>query len=58
METADARAGRGHRINVLDATVLIDYLDGPAAIRAVSEAHGGDQTRWIAPVPALAEYVG
>lgn len=42
-------------MKVLDATFLIDYLDGRAATREFYEAHGGDQIRWIAPVSALAE---
>lgn len=42
-------------MKVLDATFLIDYLDGRPATREFYEEHGGDQIRWVAPVPALAE---
>lgn len=42
-------------MKVLDATFLIDYLDGVEATRRFYEEHGGEQTRWIVPVPALAE---
>jgi predicted nucleic acid-binding protein len=42
-------------MKVLDATFLIDYLDGREATRDVFEANGGAETRWIVPVPALAE---
>lgn len=42
-------------MKVLDATFLIDYLSGLEATREFYEANGGKQTRWVAPVPALAE---
>lgn len=42
-------------MKVLDATFLIDYLDALEGTREFYEAHGGDEIRWIAPVPALAE---
>lgn len=42
-------------MKVLDATFLIDYLDGRPATREFYEEHSGDQIRWVAPVPALAE---
>lgn len=42
-------------MKVLDATFLIDYLDGVEATREFYEEHGGDQTRWVAPVPAFVE---
>lgn len=42
-------------MNVLDTTVLIDYLDGLAAVREFYERQGGDAIRWVVPVPALAE---
>lgn len=42
-------------MNVLDATFLIDYLDGVEATRQFYEDNGGDQIRWIVPMPALAE---
>jgi len=42
-------------MKVLDTTFFIDYLDGLESTREFYEMHGGDQARWIAPVPALAE---
>jgi len=42
-------------MKVLDATFLIDYLDGIEATREFYHANGGADTRWITPVPALAE---
>lgn len=42
-------------MKVLDATFLIDYLDGVEATRQFYEDNRGDQIRWIVPVPALAE---
>ncbi len=42
-------------MKVLDTTFLIDYLDGIRATRKFYEKHGGEEIRWIAPVPALAE---
>lgn len=42
-------------MKVLDATFLIDYLAGLESTREFYEEHGGDQPRWVAPVPALAE---
>ncbi len=42
-------------MKVLDTTFLIDYLDGVEATRKFYEKHGGDEIRWVAPVPALAE---
>lgn len=42
-------------MKVLDATFLIDYLNGQEATREFYEEHGGDQIRWVLPVPALAE---
>lgn len=42
-------------MRVLDASFLIDYLAGREATREFYEDHGGAETRWIAPVPALAE---
>lgn len=41
-------------MKVLDATFLIDYLDGVEATRQFYEDNGGDQIRWTVPVPALA----
>lgn len=42
-------------MRVLDATFLIDYLDGVEATRTFYEDHGGGETRWVAPVPAVTE---
>lgn len=42
-------------MKVLDATFLIDYLDGREATRTFYEDNGGAETRWIVPVPAFAE---
>lgn len=42
-------------MKVPDATFLIDYLDGFAPTREFYEDNGGDQIRWVVPVPALAE---
>ena len=42
-------------MKVLDATFLIDYLDGVEATREFYEEHGSDQIRWVGPVPAFAE---
>jgi predicted nucleic acid-binding protein len=42
-------------MKVLDATFLIDYLDGLPATKAFYETSGGEGERWIIPVPAYAE---
>lgn len=42
-------------MKVLDATFLIDYLDGDDATKSFYEANGADSTRWVMPVPAYAE---
>lgn len=42
-------------MRVLDATFLIDYLDGVEATKAFYEANGADDERWVMPVPAYAE---
>lgn len=42
-------------MKVLDATFLIDYLDGFTLTREFYEEKGGDQIRWVVPVPTLAE---
>lgn len=42
-------------MKVLDATFLIDYLDGVSATKEFYEAHGGADERWVMPVPAYAE---
>ena len=44
-------------MKVLDATFLVDYLDGVEATREFYEEHGAEEIRWVAPVPALAEVV-
>ena len=42
-------------MKVLDATFLIDYLDGVEATKEFYEAYGGENERWVMPVPAYAE---
>lgn len=42
-------------MKVLDASFLIDYLDGVEATRDFYEAAGGDSVHWVIPVPAYAE---
>jgi predicted nucleic acid-binding protein len=42
-------------MKVLDATFLIDYLDGVAATQAFYEQSGGDEEFWVMPAPAYAE---
>lgn len=42
-------------MKVLDATYLIDYLDGVEATREFYEANGGNEECWVMPVPAYAE---
>ncbi|MFP8957797.1 PIN domain-containing protein [Natrialbaceae archaeon A-CW3] len=42
-------------MKVLDASFLIDYLDGVAETRRFYEAAGGADLRWVIPVPAYAE---
>lgn len=42
-------------MKVLDATFLIDYLDGIEATREFYEANGGADERWVIPVVAYAE---
>lgn len=42
-------------MKVLDATFLIDYLDALESTREFYEENGDNETRWVAPVPALAE---
>ncbi len=42
-------------MKVLDATFLIDYLDGVEATKEFYEASGGENERWVMPVPAYAE---
>ena len=42
-------------MKVLDATFLIDYLDGVEATREFYEANGGETEQWVTPVPAYAE---
>ena len=42
-------------MKVLDATFLIDYLDGVEATRKFYEVNGGADERWVIPVVAYAE---
>lgn len=42
-------------MKVLDATFLIDYLDGVEATRGFYESNGGTDERWVIPVVAYAE---
>jgi predicted nucleic acid-binding protein len=42
-------------MKVLDATYLIDYLDGVEATKEFYEANGAENERWVMPVPAYAE---
>jgi predicted nucleic acid-binding protein len=42
-------------MRVLDATFLIDYLDGRPETEAYYQAQGGPDERWVMPVPAYAE---
>ncbi|MUV89115.1 PIN domain-containing protein [Halapricum sp. CBA1109] len=42
-------------MKVLDATFLIDYLDGIEATKDFYEANGAENERWVMPVPAYAE---
>lgn len=42
-------------MKVLDATFLIDYLDGVEATKDFYESNGADSERWVMPVPAYAE---
>jgi predicted nucleic acid-binding protein len=42
-------------MKVLDATFLIDYLDGVEATKEFYEASGAENERWVMPVPAYAE---
>jgi predicted nucleic acid-binding protein len=42
-------------MKILDATFLMDYLEGVEATREFYEGNGGAETRWVVPVPAFAE---
>jgi len=42
-------------MKILDATFLIDYLDGVEATKDFYEASGGTDEHWVMPVPAYAE---
>ncbi len=42
-------------MKVLDATYLIDYLDGVEATKEFYEENGANDERWVMPVPAYAE---
>lgn len=44
-------------MRVLDATYLIDYLNGTEATAEFYESHGGSDERWIMPTPAYAETI-
>jgi len=42
-------------MKVLDASFLIDYYDGHPATKEFYEGNGGEEERWVIPVPAYAE---
>jgi len=42
-------------MKVLDASFLIDYLNGVDATKEFYEDEGGDSERWVMPVPVYAE---
>lgn len=42
-------------MKVLDATFLIDYLDGVEATKEFYEVNGADAEHWLIPIPAYAE---
>lgn len=42
-------------MKVLDATFLIDFLDGVPATKDFYEASGADEVAWMVPAPAYAE---
>lgn len=42
-------------MKVLDATFLVDYLDGVDATADFYDAHGGEDERWVVPAPTYAE---
>ncbi|MFB6179989.1 MAG: PIN domain-containing protein [Halorientalis sp.] len=42
-------------MKVLDASFLIDYLNGVKATKEFYEDEGADSERWVIPVPAYAE---
>ena len=42
-------------MKVLDASFLIDYLDGDESTKEFYEANGADGEPWMMPVPAYAE---
>lgn len=44
-------------MRVLDASYLIDYLNGTEAAAEFYETHGGADERWIMPAPAYAETI-
>jgi predicted nucleic acid-binding protein len=44
-------------MKVLDASYLIDYLNGTEAAAEFYETHGGADERWITPAPAYAETI-
>ena len=42
-------------MKVLDATFLIDYMDGVEATKEFYETNGAESEHWVMPVPAYAE---
>ncbi|GAB3417042.1 hypothetical protein GCM10027435_15280 [Haloparvum alkalitolerans] len=42
-------------MRVLDASFLIDYLEGVNATKTYYEENGGESEDWVIPVPAYAE---
>lgn len=42
-------------MRILDATFLIDYLNGIPATETYYKANGGRDERWLMPTPAYAE---
>lgn len=42
-------------MKILDASFLIDYLNGDELTKQFYEANGADAERWVMPVPAYAE---
>jgi len=42
-------------VRILDATFLVDYLNGHPDTEAYYEANGGPEQRWVIPAPVYAE---
>lgn len=42
-------------MKILDATFLIDYLEGDETTKEFYHANGGTHERWVIPVPAYVE---